>query len=176
MRSSLNLYDLNKLLRDSFDGAIDETTGEIQDERLVELLEEISEIKEERILFLAKKLDEYEAEAEAVGKKIKSQQARKNSLTKKAESLAKYIRSNMKPTDVFKDDEAEVCFQKGKPSVFISREKDKLRLKRLRLVYPEYVTESLVHTPDKTELKKAMDTGKKFIGIRIEQEPRLVIK
>jgi len=153
---------------EALDGAIDEN-GEIKSDVLAELLGEIGEAKETKVLNIACFIKNLDADADKIEAEIKRLKARKENLTNKSASLERYLEANLNPgIDKFKDARAEISWRKSS-SVNVSADPDMLAKIRPDLVRTKY-------EPDKTAIKKAIDSGDLIIGCEIVNKQGLVIK
>ena len=153
----MNIYEIDSRIMD----CIDEETGEILD---VEMLEKLIQDRQNKIENVALWYKNVVAEAEAIKAEIQNLTARKKHDENLAESLKIYL-SNVLDGEKFKTPRVSISYRKSS-SVEVD---DVFKLPE------EFITYKMPE-PKKSELKKAMSDGMKFIGVRIIEKNNVVIK
>lgn len=166
----MNLYDIKQMYTEALEGAIDSETGEIIEERLVDLLTEIEEAKEIKCLNIAKWIKNLESESEAIKAEEKRLKERRDKATKKAESLTQYLQANLSEGETYKDSQAEIKWRKSPPSVEITCD-----VKELFDRYPQLVEARTEYKPIKADIKKAIQGGDLVLGCGLRSDNRMVI-
>lgn len=164
-----SLYELNKMYFEALEGAIDEN-GEIQDERLVELMGEIQEAKETKLLNVACMIKDLNGDIDKFDAEIKQLQARKKAVESKVASLEKLIRLVLPEGEKLKETRAEISWCKSSSVLITSEPSD------LYKQYPDLVKVKTEYQPDKKAIKERIELGDLVLGCSIETKQSLVIK
>lgn len=168
-----SLYELNsgiiELLENGFNLAcVDLETGEIDEKKAAEYLEALQIERSEKVENIALYIKNLESDSEKIKAEEKSLKARREAKERKAERLREYLKSSMLALKEPKFETARVAlsFRSSKSVVIDDIEKlDK-----------KYITEKVSYAPDKTAIKKAIDSGETVTGARIEENKNLQIK
>ena len=173
MKSKLNLFDLNQMYDEALNGAIDQETGEILEERLVSLLADIDDAKETKILnivafiknqeFLA---SQYQGQIDYLKEELKARTSAQNVYLNKAKWLREYLNKTVEKGAKYADDRGSLHWTTSH-SVKVDIEPEMLAKIRLDLCKIE---------PNKTAIKKAIEGGDLIIGCMIDEKKTVVIK
>ena len=153
----MNLYDIDIAIMN----CIDEETGEIIDETMLDALEMERETKIENIACWIKNLN---AEADAIKNEETNLKNRRKSAEKRADSLKRYLGGYLAGSK-FQSPKVKVSFRR---SEVVDIQDDALIPEQ----YLEIVTET---KPKKTELKKALKAGEVFEGVRLVEKQNIQI-
>ena len=162
----MNLYDINSLYNEALASAIDDQ-GEILDERLVELLDEIAEARDQKIENILCLIKDIEADTGKFESEIKRLEARKKAMENKASSLKLYLARNIEPGEKFESTRAKLSWRKSS-AVEITEDLDVFYH-----AYPDLC--KLKVEPMKSEIKKRLQGGDLVIGAKIEERNNMVI-
>ena len=169
--SSLYLIDneIIELLENGFNMAcVDEETGEINEEKAQAYLEALQierAVKIENIALYIKNLLSDAAEIDAEEKKLK---ARRTAKERKAQRLKDYLASSLLASQEPKFETAKVAlaFRSSKAVI----------IDNLETLDKAYIKEKIEYSPDKTAIKKAIESGETVNGAHIEVNQNLQIK
>ena len=162
----MNLFQINEAIETAFNLAIDQESGEVNDEQLylLDLLELDRSKKIENIACLIKNL---KADAAALKAEKDAFQKRQKQAENKVESLTNYLQSVLNG-EKFTTDRCAISFRKTNKVVldegFTIYDID---THFLRMAEP---------TLDKVEIKKALDAGAKIPGVHQEAGLSMTIK
>lgn len=160
----MNLYEIDSAMTAAFDGAVDQETGEIIDESLAELFEQLQidrDVKVENIVCFIKNL---RSDAAALKAEKDALAARQKAAERKADSLARYLAGFLNG-EKYKSPRAAISWRKSE-SVEVSN------LGEL----PEAYLTFAEPTPNKTAIKAAIKAGTEVPGARIVQNMNMTIK
>ena len=163
----MNMYELNKLYGEALSLAINEE-GEILDDSLVSLLDEIQEAKETKLLNLVCLIKNLKVYENGFISEIKSLQDRKEKVSKKIESLKKYLRSNLQEGEKLADPRGEINWRKSE-SVEPTIDIDIFAKEN-----PFYVRTK--HELDRALIRMAIKSGEKIHGAKLVEKNNMVIK
>jgi len=110
---SLNLYDLSSLYQEALECAIDKETGEIKDDEMFELLDEINEQYEEKIINCGLYYKSLIAEANAIKEEERKLYNRRKSIENSAQRFKDYIELNLKTGEKIKDPRIIINWRKS---------------------------------------------------------------
>lgn len=168
-----NLYELNQsiieLLENGFNLAcVDPETGEIDEKKAAEYLEQLQIERAEKVENIALYIKNLDADAEKIKDEEKSLKARREAKEKKAERLREYLKSSMLAFNEPKFETARVALSFRTSKAVVIDDIEKLDKK--------YITEKVSYTPDKTAIKKAITDGVPVTGARLEENKNLQIR
>ena len=163
----MKLYEITNAYQNIFN-QIDET-GEVN-ESFITQLETIQEDFEQKAILVASYIKNLEAEELAISNAIDEMKARKDGLSKKADSLSEYLQFNLQSLSI----------NEIKSSPYF-----KIRLKKCpasldvfdeTLIPDEYMREKVTITPDKMKIKEVLAEGIEVPGCSIQHKIKLEIK
>jgi seryl-tRNA synthetase len=143
-------------------------TGEIDEQKAAEYLEQLHIERNAKIENIALYIKNLDADAEKIKEEEKNLKARRESKEKKAERLREYLKSSMLTFGEPKFETARVAlsFRTSKSVVIDDMEKlDK-----------KYIQEKVSYTADKTAIKKAIASGEVIEGARLEENYNLQVR
>ena len=168
----MKLYELvseEQKLNELFLTAIDEETGEIRDNEILEELEtELKNALVNKSEGIIKVIRNQESDLEMVTSEIERLTNLKNKMKKEIENFKSYIKFNMKKMELKK--------------VETSLGNISLRQSTVTEIYDEaslpkeFLKEKITYTPSKTEIKKAIESGQEVKGARLVVNTSLTIK
>lgn len=160
----MTLYEINKLIEDALDGAIDPETGEVVDEELMAAYEQLQMDRADKIENVACYIKNLEADAKAIREEEKALAARRKAAENKAEHLKDYLQFCL-AGEKFSSPRAAVSFRKSTQVQVddIWQLPDDL----LRYKDPE---------PDKTAIKEALKEGRVVPGAVLVENVSMIIK
>lgn len=161
----MNLYEISTALRKVLDDgfAVDEETGEILFDETQ--LDELAEAREQKLLGIAKVVKGLNAESAAIRQEEIRLADRRKAVENKASRLQDYALAHMTEGEHIKDSQAEIKWQKGRPSVEIVDE---------NAVPNEYMRAK--YSPDKTLIGKALKDGYAVAGAWLVTRNKVAIK
>lgn len=161
----MNLYQIDGQIQNLLFNGINQDTGEVINETLLEELEALKLNKEEKqknaILF-HKNLQNEEA---IIDSEIRRLQALRSICQKKQDGLRKLIEVSLGDTKKIDFVTCGASIKKNPPSVIIDDDAD----------LKDYSKVEMVVKVDKAAIKKAIQEGKEVKGARLEQKTRLEI-
>lgn len=157
----MNLYEIKQSIQEAIDKCIDMETGEIINPELLDSLNEQLNIKRENIALYIKNLV---ADSKAIDEEIKNLTARKKSINNKIDWLKQYLANDLQGSK-FETAKVVVSFRKSK-SVDIQPNAN-IPGEFLIIQEPK---------PDKTALKKAIQSGAVINGVSIVEKSNISIK
>lgn len=166
------LYELTaeeQKLQELFLMALDEETGEIKDNDILEKMEE--ELKTAitvKSTGIIKALRQQELDIETVNSEIERLKSIKDKMTKANENFKKYIKFNMSQMNIKK-----IETPLGKLSL---RQTTATEIYDEGLIPKEFMKEKITYTASKTEIKKALESGQDVQGARLIVNTSLIIK
>lgn len=168
----IKLYELTeeeRKLRELFEGAINEETGEIVDcGTLEELNEEFTKALTTKSEGIIKVIREQETTLEALDKEIERLTALKNRMKKENDGFKDYIKYNMLQMGVKK-----IETPLGNIS---TRQTTATEILDTSLIPQEFMKEKVSYSISKTDIKKALQEGKEVAGARLVINTSLIIK
>lgn len=165
------LYELDKELQEVLlygfnENCIDLETGAIDQEKVGAYLESLQverKTKIENIALMIKNLESDAAEIKAEEKALKSRREAKEN---KADSLREYIKSSMLLLEEKKFETARVAMSFRTSKTVVVDDMATLGEKYIKVEY----------SPDKTAIKKAIESGETVCGAHIQENHNLQIK
>lgn len=157
----MNLYEIKQSIQEAIDKCIDMETGEITNPELLDSLNMALNEKRENIALYIKNLT---CDSKAVDEEIKNLTARKKSINNKIDWLKQYLANDLQGNK-FETSKVVVSFRKSK-SVDIQPN-------------AEIPNEFLIQQepkPDKSGLKKAIQSGEVIAGVSIVEKQNISIK
>lgn len=139
---------------------VDPETGEIVD------LDAIQMERKEKIENIIKAIQSLKADAASFKAAADEIYKRANAKEKKMEWLKSYLAQHMETGEKFECAAGSVVWRKGKPSVVVECD-------------PRTLPEDFIRVkiePKKEELKKALQEGKVFSGVRLEEKTTIYIR
>ncbi|MDO6383374.1 siphovirus Gp157 family protein [Leptospira santarosai] len=167
--ATLKLFELEDLYYQTLYAAMDPDTGEVIDEVLAEKLNEIVEAKDKKLLNLACLYRALELESSALKTQEDILNARRQSIENRAESLFRFLNSNLEEGARLSDSRVALSWRKSE-TVEVKIEPDQL----LEKVGGEFT--KVEYSPRKKELKEALKEGRVFEGVSIVSKMNLQIK
>lgn len=149
----MKLYEISDEIQKTIDGCVDEETGEIIDEDLVEKLAKLEVDKDVKLLDIACVIKRMNYEEKACAEEIKKLQKRKSSVEAQKEWLKGALKSNLQEGEKLKDVRASIYWGSS-TSVVVDCKPESL---------PEQYQRVTVE-PKKTELKAALEAGEVIAG------------
>lgn len=162
-----NLYELKELYTEALEGAIDEN-GEIIESRLVDLLGDIDEAIETKLVNIACLVKNLVAESDALKAEETTLATRRKAKDKKIDVLEKYLVFGMGDRAKLEAPRAVISFCKSSV-VEVTAGADMLFKIRPDLIRTKF-------EPDKTAIKKAIESGELIVGCEIVNKRNVVIK
>ena len=143
-----------------------EDTG---DEAIMDTLESLKGTIEIKSTNIAKFINNLLASAVAIDTAMKQMAARKSALKNKADRIKKYLKENMEANKIHRIEAPEFVLKivNNPPKVVLGDED---------LIPKKYKTVKSTTTINKSEIKKALSSGKVVSGAKLVQETRLEIK
>lgn len=166
----MNLYEIEHEIRrltDEIDAWAEEHGGDITDCPALTALDSLSIDRERKVLSLGCLILEEQAEAKAVKAEIDRLTKRYKARTREAERLAKWVQSNIKPGEKFKDARVAVTLRNSTATIV------EIPAEELPLVYVRVKTET---APDKKAIGEALRAGECIPGCRLESRWNLSIE
>ena len=163
----MKLYEITSAYQNIFN-QIDET-GEVN-ESFITQLETIQEDFEQKAILVASYIKNLEAEELAISNAIDEMKARKDKLSKKAESLSEYLQFNLQALSINEIKSSpyfKIRLKKCPASVEVFDEK---------IIPDEYMREKITITPDKMKIKEVLSEGVEVPGCTIQHKIKLEIK
>ncbi|EMO43846.1 siphovirus Gp157 family protein [Leptospira santarosai] len=170
-KSTLTFYDLNDMYYEALRNAVDQETGEIIDQDLFRLLDEIQEEKDRKLLNMACAYKAIQAEADAIEAEEERLKARRKALENQVDSIGSWIKYNAEAGVKIKDPRAEISWRKSSQVIVQIEESDLITKLGERFVKTE-----ITHSPIKADLKKAIEAGEEIPGVWIDSKLNLQIK
>ncbi|WP_078123971.1 siphovirus Gp157 family protein [Leptospira alexanderi] len=170
-KSTLSFYDLDNLYYEALYNSVDQETGEIIDEELFKLLDEIQEKKEKKLLNMACAYKAISSEALAIKAEEERLRARRRTLENQSSSIKSYIHRNAVEGDKISDSRAEISWRKSTETLVDIEESD-----LIAKLGEEFVTTKTTYAPNKVELKRAIVEGREFAGVALVTKQNLQIK
>lgn len=167
----MNLYEIDKgierILENGFNGEVDEETGELIEYGTHDLDELLMERKD-KIEAICLYIKNQEALAADIKTEEETLSERRKAKEAKIERLKEYLATSMTAAgeDKFETAKTAVSFRKSKAVVIDNED----------IVPIEYKKEKITVTPDKTAIKKAIESGAEIAGARIEERRKVAIK
>lgn len=165
----MNLYELNELSKEALAGAIDEQ-GEILDDRLIELLEEIQIEKENKIRIYTKIIKNIKKDYEAFEEEKKRLESRMETLMSKVDYYKNQIALTINEGEKFKFPWANLYWMSTESTQVDVDPQD------LWKQYPDLVKVKTEYAPIKDAIKERIESGELVFGCRIQKGKALVIK
>lgn len=153
----MNLYEIDNRIME----CVDEETGEIVNEELLESLEMERQTKIENIACLIKN---YNSDAEQLSQEIDNLQKRKKTAVNNVERLKHYLQSYLEGKK-FKTAKCSVSYRKS----------EAVEVSDISLL-PEWAIRVKDPEPNKTEIKNAIKAGTKVPGAVMVQNVSIIIK
>lgn len=157
----MNLYEIKQSIQEAIDKCIDMETGEIINPELLDNLNEQLNIKRENIALYIKNLV---ADSKAIDEEIKNLTARKRSINNKVDWLKSYLANDLQGNK-FETPKVVVSFRKSK-AIDIAPNAN---------IPDDYLIQQ-EPKPDKTALKKAIQSGEVIAGVSIVEKSNISIK
>ena len=162
----MTLYEINKLIEDALDGAIDPETGEVVDEELMAAYEELQLSRDEKVENIGCFIKNLEADAAAIKAEAKNLTARAKAAENKAEHLRSYMAFCLQGQK-FQTPKVSVSFRKSKAAEVDPEALAFLPERFLRFKDPE---------PDKKAITDALKAGEEIDGCRLVERTSVIIK
>ncbi len=168
----MKLYELvqeEQHLNDLFLAAIDEETGEIKDSQVLNELEtELKNALTTKSAGIIKVIRQQESDIEMVEAEIERLKAVKERMKKGVEGFKSYIKHNMLQMEVKK-----IETPLGNLSLRQTTATDVYDESALP---KEFLKEKITYTPNKTDIKKALQAGEEVSGARLVINTSLTVK
>lgn len=166
----MNLYEidsrLNELLERGFnDECVDAETGEIDEEKVAQMIDELALARDEKIEAIVCYVKNIEHLADDIKAEEKALAERRKSKENKAESLRKYLASVLNGQK-FETAKCAIGWRKSEQVVIA----DGTELPE------EYQTVKYTLSPNKTALKEALKQGIEIDGVALEIKNNMQIK
>jgi len=165
----MTLYEINEQIKDAlnrlFESA-DEETGEVSVDAMQEL-EDLKAAREEKLDNIGAYIKNLEAEAKAISDEMSALKERLDSKTRKIERLRNYVSWDLLNNGEKNFETARVAFSFRK-STSVKVDEDKLPKK--------YFVKKVTYSPDKKEIRKALDEGIAVKGAELVEKQNLQIK
>lgn len=164
-----SLYELNELSKEALASAIDEQ-GEILDERLVELIEEIEIEKQKKIGIYTKIIKNLKTDYKTFEEEKKRLESRMKTIESKMDYYKYQIQNTISEGEGFKYPWATLYWMKTESTKVSTDPED------LWKQYPDLVKVKTEYQPDKDAIKERIESGDLVLGCSIETKHSLVIK
>ena len=169
--SSLYELDANiiELLENGFNSAcIDEETGEIDENKVNQYLEELQIDRKDKIENIAVFIKSLEADALAIKAEEKKLKERREAKERKTERMKEYVKQSLLLHGDMKFETPRV--------VLTFRKSDTVVIDDLNKLGDEYLTTKTEIVANKTALKQALKFGEIIDGVHLEEKQNLQIK
>jgi hypothetical protein len=162
----VNLFEINEAVETAFNLAIDQETGEVNEDQLV-LLEMLEMERDKKIENIACLIKNYRADAAALKAEKDSFAKRQKQAENRAESLSRYLESALNG-EKFTSDRCAISF----------RRTSKIVLDEGKTVYDidTHFLRMAEPTLDKVAIKKALDDGCTVEGVHTENGLSMTVK
>lgn len=166
----MNLYEIDKEIRalaTQISEWAEEHDGDVTECPAVSEMESLAMDRERKILSLACLVREEEAKAKVIELEIARMQARYDARAREAERMRKWLESNVRPGEKFKDARVTVSLRESK-AVMVDIPVEEL---------PEtYIRTKIERAPDKKAIGEVLKLGEMVPGCRLETRYGLSIK
>lgn len=165
----MRLYEIKNMSDEAIKEAIDEN-GEIIDERLIELLEELNVAKEQKVENIIGLINDIKKEQKKFDDEIDRLKKKSSVFDSKVAYWKSYIAKNIEVGEKFKF----VCGSLyWKPSQSVNVLSD---IEDFRKQYPDLVRAKITYEPNKDAIAARIESGELVIGAEIVNKQNLVIK
>jgi len=165
----MSIYILNQVIQQTIEAAIDQETGEILNNDLMERLEQLSVDKNELLLDLGCDLVNTKASIKSIEDQEKILSARKSRLKKHYEGMEKLLKKEL--TEGEKLSDGRVSLKWRKSSAVVIEDEDRLLESRKDLF-----KEKITYSPDKTLIKTLIKSGEEIDYCKIDERMNLVVE
>ena len=164
----MKLYQINQLYALILDECIDEETGEVLDESLIERLNALEMAFEEKTEDICSSIKNLLADADAIKLEEKNLKKRREAKEHLAERLTEYLKQNLNGRP-YESARHKVKYTHSE-SLEVDLEKFRMNENAAMYLKPQEPV------PDKMAIKKAMKDGKVFDGVQIIEKNNIKIK
>jgi len=161
----MNLYEINTQIMDAYDKAIDTETGEILDESLFSLIDELEMQRDEKIKNLGLWVKNLKSDVNSIDEEIKALQAMKERKKSKVSSIERYIQGNLQGNK-FDGGIVQISFRKTQSVMVEDIERIPDAFKRVKTTIEA----------DKMALKEALKNGEIIDGAMLMDNLSMTIK
>lgn len=161
----MNLFQINELITQAFESAVDSETGEILNLQAYAALDKLELMKEEKVENLLLWIKNLTAESIALKAEEDAFKARRKQAERKAESIKEYLEKAL-DGEKFKTPRVAVSWRKSESVEYVG-DVHKLPEECLKYKEPEV---------SKTELKKLLKAGAEIPGARLVVKNNMSIK
>lgn len=158
----MTLYEINKQLEETFLSCFDPETGEVIGD--VAILDDLQMARDEKVENIACYIKNLRAEAKALKEEAQMFTKRAKTCENKAERLFNYL-SEQLDGEPFKSSKTVISFRESETTEIL----DFLKIPEEYLVYKD-------PQPDKTEIKKAIKSGKEVPGAALVLHNNMQVK
>lgn len=164
----MTLYELSDAI-EQFAAGVE--NGEIPEEAIADTLDSMEMDFNAKADGIACIIKDKQARAKEIREESKKQERRAEALEKQAESLRKYLSSQMQRAGIMKIETARNCIS-FHPSIrtVVDNENEFVR------EYPDYCKQDITYKIDKAAIREALKSGREIKGAHLEQSQNIQIK
>lgn len=160
----MNLYEINEKLQEAFEACVDQETGEIINEDVLEVFKQLQLDRDEKIENICLYIKNLLADANALKAEKDMFAKRQKCAENKAESLKGYLQKFL-AGEKYKSDRAVVSYRKS----------EAVKVTDLTKIPLEYMTMA-DPAPNKTAIKAALKKGEEIEGAELVTKQNMSIK
>jgi len=163
---SLSLYQINQDYENCLSQVIDTDTGEVLNENLIEVLNNIQMALEEKALNTAYVIRKLDSRIDAIKNEIDRLKKLKEMAESAEERLKKYLQENIPEGQKIQGDLITISWRKS----------ESVEISDVSKIPKEYIKTKIEESPDKTTIKEALKSGKQVPGAELVSKNNLQIK
>lgn len=163
---SLSLYQINQDYENCLSQVIDTDTGEVLNENLIEVLNNIQMALEEKALNTAYVIRKLDSRIDAIKNEIDRLKKLKEMAESAEERLKKYLQENIPEGQKIQGDLITISWRKS----------ESVEISDVSKIPKEYIKTKIEESPDKTTIKEALKSGKQVPGAELVSKNNLQIR
>lgn len=160
------LYELNGEFQNCLESAIDQETGEIKNNELLPLLNNLQIALAEKAQNIVYVLTALANRTEAIEKEITRLQTRKKIADNNYKALKEYLANNIPQGQIIETDLMKISWRKS----------ESVEITDITKLPHEYLTVKVDEKPNKDAIKAAIKAGKEVPGAELNQKQNIQIK
>lgn len=159
----MKLYEIDNLIENVLQTEIDPETGEITEHGMT-LLGDLEIEREKKFMGLVYAYKNIDSDSEAIKAEIDRLREKKKIKDNKAESIKRFLKANVPEGEKIEDGVAKIGWRKSKS----------VSVENIDILPTEYT--KITVEAKKSDIKKAIESGKEIVGCSIKESMNIQIK